>query len=52
VRLELDGEKVTREERLDLRARIRDVRQARDEAVWLTTDSSDGGILRLAPIKR
>jgi glucose/arabinose dehydrogenase len=52
VRLELDGEKVTKEERLDLRERIRDVRQAPDETVWVTTDSSDGRILRLAPVKR
>jgi glucose/arabinose dehydrogenase len=52
VRLELDGEKVTKEERLNLRERIRDVRQAPDDSVWLTTDSSDGRILRLAPAKR
>jgi glucose/arabinose dehydrogenase len=52
VRLELDGEKVTREERLDLRERIRDVRQAPDETVWVTTDSSEGRILRLTPVKR
>ena len=37
VRLELDGEKVTKEERLlqDLRERIRDVRQGPDGALWL-----------------
>ena len=45
VRLELDGEKVLREERLQLRERIRDVRQGPDGALWLATDSTDGRIL-------
>jgi len=51
VRLELDGEKVTREERLlqDLRERIRDVRQGPDGAVWLLTDSRNGRVLRVTP---
>ena len=37
VRLELDGDKVTKEERLlrELRERIRDVRQGPDGALWL-----------------
>ena len=53
VRLELDGEKVTREERLltDLRERIRDVRQGPDGAIWLLTDSSNGRLLRVTPAK-
>ncbi|MFL6975670.1 MAG: PQQ-dependent sugar dehydrogenase [Xanthobacteraceae bacterium] len=51
VRLELEGEKVTKEERLlqDLRERIRDVRQGPDGALWLLTDSSSGRILRVTP---
>ena len=49
VRLELDGEKITKEERLDMRERIRDVRQGPDGALWLTTDASAGRILRLTP---
>src|SRR5215204_1339761 len=51
VRLELDGEKVTKEERLlqELRERIRDVRQGPDGALWLLTDSSSGRILRVVP---
>jgi glucose/arabinose dehydrogenase len=51
VRLELDGEKVTKEERLlqDLRERIRDVRQGPDGALWLVTDNSSGRLLRVAP---
>jgi len=53
VRLELDGEKVTKEERLlaNLGARIRDVRQGPDGAIWLATDGADGKILRVAPAK-
>jgi glucose/arabinose dehydrogenase len=53
VRLELDGEKVTREERLlqGLRERIRDVRQGPDGALWLLTDNSNGRVLRVTPAK-
>ena len=53
VRLELDGEKVVKEERLfrGLNERIRDVRQGPDGALWLATDNSAGRILRVAPAK-
>jgi glucose/arabinose dehydrogenase len=53
VRLELDGEKVTKEERLltNLGERIRDVRQGPDGAIYLATDSSSGRILRVVPAK-
>jgi glucose/arabinose dehydrogenase len=53
VRLELDGEKVVKEERLlqQLRERIRDVRQGPDGALWLVTDNSAGRLLRVAPAK-
>jgi glucose/arabinose dehydrogenase len=53
VRLELDGDKVVKEERLlrDLRERIRDVRLGPDGALWLVTDSASGRILRVAPAK-
>ena len=51
VRLELDGEKVKREERLleGLRERIRDVRAGPDGALYLLTDASAGRILRVVP---
>jgi glucose/arabinose dehydrogenase len=51
VRLSLDGDKVTGEERLlhDLGERIRDVRQGPDGALYLLTDASNGRILRVAP---
>ncbi len=49
VRLELDGRKVVREERLlqDLGERIRDVRQGPDGWLYVVTDSTDGRIIRL-----
>ena len=53
VRLSLDGNKVTGEERLlrDLNERIRDVRQGPDGALYLLTDSPAGRILRVSPAK-
>jgi aldose sugar dehydrogenase len=50
-RLELDADKVVREERMlkELGDRIRDVRQGPDGFVYLLTDSSHGRILRLRP---
>jgi glucose/arabinose dehydrogenase len=53
VRLTLDGEKITGEERLlrELGERIRDVRNGPDGALYLVTDNSAGRILRVAPAK-
>ena len=53
VRLELDGGKVVKEERLlqGLNERIRDVRQGPDGALYLLTDNNAGRILRLKPAK-
>lgn len=51
LRLELDGRKVVKEERLltTLGERIRDVRQGPDGLLYVLTDNSDGRILRLDP---
>jgi glucose/arabinose dehydrogenase len=51
VRLQLNGDAVTSEERLlqNLNERIRDVRQGPDGALWLLTDSSAGRVLRISP---
>ncbi|MEK8049314.1 PQQ-dependent sugar dehydrogenase [Ideonella sp. DXS22W] len=51
LRLELDGSKVLREERLlqNLNERIRDVRQGPDGWLYVLTDNPDGRILRLVP---
>src|SRR5262249_54470131 len=53
VRLDVDSDKVVKEERLlqQLRERIRDVRQGPDGALWLATDSGSGRVFRLAPAK-
>jgi glucose/arabinose dehydrogenase len=49
VRLTVEGRKFTAEERLlvDLKERIRDVRQGPDGWLYLVTDSASGRILRL-----
>ena len=51
VRLQLQGDRVIREERLltDMGARIRDVRQGPDGFLYLLTDASDGRLLRIIP---
>jgi glucose/arabinose dehydrogenase len=49
VRLELDGRRVVREERLldTLFQRVRDVRQGPDGFLYLLTDSADGRLIRV-----
>ena len=51
VRLTLNGERVTGEERLltDLKERVRDVRQGPDGAIYVLTDMAKGRILKLVP---
>jgi glucose/arabinose dehydrogenase len=51
VRLVLDGEKVTKEERLlkEVLGRIRDVRNGPDGYIYLLTDESNGVMVRLEP---
>jgi glucose/arabinose dehydrogenase len=51
VRLEVDGTRVVKEERLleDMGERIRDVVQGPDGYLYLLTDEDDGRILRLEP---
>jgi len=53
VRLELKDEKVVREERLlkGQVGRIRDVRLGPDGMIYLLTDTTDGALLRLEPVK-
>ena len=51
VRLTLNGERVTGEERLltDLKERVRDVRQGPDGAIYVLTDAAKGRIVKLVP---
>jgi glucose/arabinose dehydrogenase len=53
VRLELDGERVVREERLmrDAIGRIRDVRSGPDGYLYLLSDASRGVLARLEPVQ-
>jgi glucose/arabinose dehydrogenase len=53
VRLSLEGEKVTGEERLlqGLGERVRDVRMGADGALYLVTDNSAGRVLKVEPAK-
>jgi glucose/arabinose dehydrogenase len=53
VRLELDGEKIVKEERMmrDAIGRIRDVRVGPDGYVYLLTDERRGILARLEPAK-
>ena len=50
VRVSLDGESVTDEERIPVGARVRDVVEGPDGLVYLLTDQDDGKIWRLAPL--
>ncbi|MFD0988427.1 PQQ-dependent sugar dehydrogenase [Methyloligella solikamskensis] len=47
TRLTFDGDEVTGEEQLDMGARIRDVGQGPDGALWAITDGTDGKLIRL-----
>lgn len=51
IELTLNGEKVTRQERLlnDQKQRIRDVRVGPDGYLYVLTDESDGQLLKLSP---
>jgi glucose/arabinose dehydrogenase len=49
VRLELEGERVVGEERIPMSARVRDMAEAEDGALWIVTDEDDGRVLRLTP---
>jgi glucose/arabinose dehydrogenase len=53
IRVQFDeaGERVTGEERIDMRRRIRDVIEAPDGAVLVLTDGDAGELLRLTPAK-
>ncbi|MDO5622461.1 MAG: PQQ-dependent sugar dehydrogenase [Paracoccus sp. (in: a-proteobacteria)] len=50
VRLKIDGNRVTGEERFDPGiGRIRDVQIAPDGSIWVVTDEANGGLYRLTP---
>jgi glucose/arabinose dehydrogenase len=50
IRLEVDGERVTGEERFELGVgRVRDIAESEDGALWIVTDEQEGGVYRLTP---
>jgi glucose/arabinose dehydrogenase len=50
VRLDIEGERVTGEERFALGVgRIRDLAESEDGALWIVTDEENGRVLRLTP---
>jgi len=53
VRLQLDGGKVVKEERLlkNVLGRIRDVRVGPDGLIYVLTDETDGVLARLEPLE-
>lgn len=51
-RTELDGTRVTDEEKLSIGQRVRDVRQGPDGGLYILTDEGDGALLRIVPDDR
>lgn len=49
ARLEIDGDRVIHQEKMDLGQRIREVRIGPDNNIYLLTDHENGKILRLSP---
>ena len=47
IRLKLDGERVTIEERIDMKRRIRDVIEGRDGEILVIVDAKEGELLRV-----
>ena len=49
VRVKLTGDRVVEEQRIDLGARIREVEQGPDGALWVLEDAPSGRLIRLMP---
>lgn len=49
VRVELSGEKATKANQWDMKARIREIEQGPDGAIWLLEDGPEGRLLKLTP---
>lgn len=49
VRVEFDGDNAREAERFDMGARIREVEQGPDGALWILEDGNDGKLLKLTP---
>ncbi|WP_202980250.1 PQQ-dependent sugar dehydrogenase [Marinobacter fonticola] len=51
VRLEMDGNRIAVEERVDMQRRIRDLVQAPDGSLYVLVDDKKGSLLRLLPVR-
>ncbi len=51
VRVEIENGKVTEEDRIPLKTRIRDVVQGPDGLIYVLTDKEDGNVWRLRPLQ-
>lgn len=51
IRVVIEGDEVTEEERIPLGARIRDVEQGPDGFIYVLTDRDDGDVWRIQPMK-
>ncbi len=51
VRVKIEGEQVTEEERIPLPGRIRDVEQGPDGMIYLAVDRKDGVVWKIKPLK-
>jgi glucose/arabinose dehydrogenase len=49
IRVEIDGDTAIEAERYDMGARIREVEQGPDGAVWVLEDNDGGRLLKLTP---
>jgi len=49
IRVKVDGDKATEEERIDMKMRIRDVLEARDGSILVLSDGAKGELLQLKP---
>ncbi|TGN61814.1 PQQ-dependent sugar dehydrogenase [Paracoccus liaowanqingii] len=50
VRVELDDQEFVSQERISIGARVRDVKQGPDGAVYVLTDQSDGNVWKISPM--
>lgn len=51
VRLEMEGDRIAVEERINMERRIRDLAQAPDDSLYALVDAKEGKLIRLLPVR-